>query len=92
MTYWTKWEAAIKPDNVYLVLMAMVDVALELMADLATVATVAAYATLCLISPMVYAERLAFGVVFEASNTTDAELKSAVEAVFPYYAGVQASA
>ena len=91
MSYSTKWELAINPDNINLVMMAMVDVALELLADAGTDATVATYAAAALNSPVAYAKRMTYGVVHEASGVADAAVKEAVEAVFPYYAGLQAA-
>ena len=92
MAYKDKWELAINPDNINLVMMAMVDVSLELLADPATDATVAAYAVSCLNSPESYAKRITYGVVFVATGVTDTAIKAAVEAVLPAYAGVQAVA
>lgn len=92
MAYIDKWELAVNKDNINLVMMAMVDVALELLADPLTDAGVAAYAATCLNSPQSYAERMTLGVVFVATSTADAAIKVAVESVFPAYAGVQAVA
>lgn len=92
MAYIDKWELAVDQRNVDLVMMAMVDVALELLADATTDAGVAAYAATCLNSPQNYAKRMTLGVVFVATGTTDAAIKAAVESVFPAYAGVQAVA
>lgn len=92
MTYKTKWELAINPDNINLAMMAIVDVALELLANPATNATVAAYAAATLNSPESYAKRMIVGVAQQAEGTADNQIKTAVEAVFPYYAGVQAVA
>ena len=88
MAYIDKWSLAMNQDNIALVMMAMVDVALELMADPATEESLASYATNCLNSPKSYAERMVLGVVLTASSTSDAAIKAAVQEVFPAYAGV----
>lgn len=92
MAYIDKWELAVNKDNINLVMMSMVDVALELLDDPATDVGVAEYAASCLNSPQSYAERMTLGVVFVATGTDDPAIKAAVESVFPAYAGVQAVA
>lgn len=91
MSYKQKWALGVNQDNVAVVMMAMVDVAIELLADPATDAGVAAYATSCLNSPRTFAEQMTLGVVFVATEVADAVIKSAVEQVFPAYAGLQAT-
>lgn len=90
MAYIDKWSLAMNQDNIALVMMAMVDVALELMAEPTTDAELASYATGCLNSPQSHAERMTLGVVFTATGTDDTAIKAAVVTVFPAYAGVQA--
>ena len=90
MTYLDKWELAVNKDNINLVMMAMVDVALGLLDEPATDPTVAAYAAACLNSPQSYAVRITLGVVFVATATNDAAIRTAVLSVLPAYAGVQA--
>ena len=91
MSYKDKWELAVNQSNIDLVMMAMVDVSLELLADPATDAQVAAYAASALNNPQSYAKRLTVGVVHEATGISDADVKAAVQAVLPYYAGLQAT-
>ena len=78
MAYLDKWELAVNQQNIDLVMMAMVDVALELLADPTADAGVVAYAAACLNSPQSYAKRMTLGVVFVATGTNDAAIKAAV--------------
>ena len=92
MAYKEKWALAINNDNIALVMMATVDVALSLLGDPETNAAVAAYATSCLNNPWQSAQKMTLGVVFVATSTSDIAIREAVELVFSAYAGVQAVA
>ncbi len=90
MTYNEKWERAINPGNIDVVMMAMVEAAIALLNNPATDAEVAKYAAMCLNYPQEYAKRMAPGVMLSAPKAVDADIKSAVAGVFSAYAGVQA--
>jgi len=91
MSYEKKWQLAVQKDNINLVMMAMVEAAIQLINNPSTDPKVVEYAASCLNSPWSRARLMTLGVVHYTNSTDDAAIKAAVDAVFSAYAGLQAT-